>query len=86
MLIIHKSEQLNIYQFQEKSAIALTRLSSQSEAVSREIIVIGGHLVLARICKEAKLRNYSDAVLVAALAALRSAKYVADNLSNLWQS
>ena len=55
----------------QKSAIALTRLCSQSEAISREIIVIGGHLVLARICKDAKLRNFSDAVLVAALAALR---------------
>lgn len=59
---------------QQKSAIALTRLCSQSEAVSREIIVIGGHLILARICKEAKLRQFSDAVLVASLAALRKMK------------
>ncbi|XP_067000307.2 protein inscuteable homolog [Anabrus simplex] len=55
---------------QHKSAIALSRLCSDTE-VARQVVDLQGVTRLVRLCKDERERNHSDGVLVACLAALR---------------
>ncbi|KAL0272723.1 UNVERIFIED_CONTAM: hypothetical protein PYX00_005585 [Menopon gallinae] len=55
---------------QQKSAIALSRLCSDS-IVAKQVVELQGVVRLVRLCKEERERNHSDGVLVACLAALR---------------
>ncbi|KAK5649552.1 hypothetical protein RI129_000581 [Pyrocoelia pectoralis] len=55
---------------QQKSIIALSKLSSSVEAAS-QIVKFNGVKTLVTLCRERKERHDSDAVLVAALATLR---------------
>ena len=58
---------------QKKSAIALSRLCNDAQ-VCYDVIRSGGADRLVELCRDPSERNYSDAVLVAALAVLRRLK------------
>lgn len=55
---------------QQKSVIALSRLSSEPEA-AEQIVKLNGVAKLVKLCRERKERHDSDAVLVAALVSLK---------------
>ncbi|CAM1294969.1 INSC (predicted) [Pycnogonum litorale] len=69
-VVYNKAELAACERVQQKSAIAIARLTSEPDA-AENVAKLQGIQRLVRLCKDEKERNCSDSVLIACLAALR---------------